>query len=110
MHQSIVGRGSSDEVKISCDSSDATKRDTEVAEQKTYEENLLKNWPLMSTIIVYCVFSLQEIAYSEVSSVLTHYISLIVLTNMVQTTILILSSDRIYSVLGLARSMICNSD
>ncbi|CAN0898680.1 Probable peptide/nitrate transporter At3g43790 [Linum grandiflorum] len=29
--------------------------------------NLLKNWPLMSTIMVYCVFSLQEIAYSEVS-------------------------------------------
>lgn len=29
--------------------------------------NLLKNWPLMSTIIVYCVFSLQEMAYTEVS-------------------------------------------
>ncbi|CAN0898683.1 Probable peptide/nitrate transporter At3g43790, partial [Linum grandiflorum] len=28
--------------------------------------NLLKNWPLMSTIMVYCVFSLQEIAYSEI--------------------------------------------
>lgn len=32
------------------------------------EDNLLKNWPLMSTIIVYCVFSLQEIAYAEVNS------------------------------------------
>jgi len=28
--------------------------------------NLFKNWPLMSTIIVYCVFSLQEMAYTEV--------------------------------------------
>ncbi|KAJ9537079.1 hypothetical protein OSB04_029812 [Centaurea solstitialis] len=29
---------------------------------------LLKNWPLMSTIIVYCVFSLQETAYTEIFS------------------------------------------
>ena len=29
--------------------------------------NLFKNWPLMSTIVVYCVFSLQEMAYAEVS-------------------------------------------
>ncbi|XP_056165990.1 probable peptide/nitrate transporter At3g43790 isoform X5 [Syzygium oleosum] len=69
VHESTDGRGSCDEVEISCDSSDTTKHDTEVEEQKTYEENLLKNWPLMSTIIVYCVFSLQEIAYSEVSGV-----------------------------------------
>ncbi|KAH7557222.1 hypothetical protein JRO89_XS11G0077600 [Xanthoceras sorbifolium] len=40
----------------------------EAEERKTYQKpNLFKNWPLMSTIIVYCVFSLQEIAYSEVS-------------------------------------------
>ncbi|GMG98839.1 hypothetical protein Nepgr_000679 [Nepenthes gracilis] len=31
--------------------------------------NLLKNWPLMSTIIVYCIFSLQEMAYSEIFSI-----------------------------------------
>ncbi|XP_056165987.1 probable peptide/nitrate transporter At3g43790 isoform X2 [Syzygium oleosum] len=68
VHESTDGRGSCDEVEISCDSSDTTKHDTEVEEQKTYEENLLKNWPLMSTIIVYCVFSLQEIAYSEIFS------------------------------------------
>ncbi|XP_038707119.1 probable peptide/nitrate transporter At3g43790 isoform X2 [Tripterygium wilfordii] len=29
---------------------------------------LFKNWPLMSTITVYCVFSLQEVAYSEIFS------------------------------------------
>lgn len=28
--------------------------------------SLLKNWPLMSSIIVYCIFSLHDMAYSEV--------------------------------------------
>ncbi|CAN1346563.1 Probable peptide/nitrate transporter At3g43790 [Linum perenne] len=37
-------------------------------EEMPQKQNLLKNWPLMSTIIVYCVFSLQEIAYSEIFS------------------------------------------
>ncbi|KAF6151939.1 hypothetical protein GIB67_010513, partial [Kingdonia uniflora] len=32
------------------------------------KENLFKNWPLMSTIAVYCVFSLHEIAYTETFS------------------------------------------
>ncbi|XP_044483326.1 probable peptide/nitrate transporter At3g43790 isoform X2 [Mangifera indica] len=36
--------------------------------KKTHKANLLKNWPLMSTIIVYCIFSLQEIAYTEIFS------------------------------------------
>ncbi|RDY13686.1 Protein ZINC INDUCED FACILITATOR-LIKE 1, partial [Mucuna pruriens] len=31
-------------------------------------ENLFLNWPLMSSIIVYCVFSLHDIAYQEVFS------------------------------------------
>ncbi|KAK7343003.1 hypothetical protein VNO80_25964 [Phaseolus coccineus] len=31
-------------------------------------ENLLLNWPLMSSIIIYCVFSLHDIAYQEVFS------------------------------------------
>ncbi|KAK9067466.1 hypothetical protein SSX86_014795 [Deinandra increscens subsp. villosa] len=30
--------------------------------------SLLKNWPLMSSIIVYCVFSLHNMAYSEIFS------------------------------------------
>ena len=29
-------------------------------------ENLFKNWPLMSSIIVYCVFSLLDIGFTEV--------------------------------------------
>lgn len=28
--------------------------------------SLLKNWPLMSSIFVYCIFQLHDIAYSEV--------------------------------------------
>ncbi|XP_057999998.1 protein ZINC INDUCED FACILITATOR-LIKE 1 isoform X4 [Hevea brasiliensis] len=33
------------------------------------EESLLKNWPLMSSIIVYCVFQLHDMAYAEVLTV-----------------------------------------
>ncbi|XP_031268426.1 probable peptide/nitrate transporter At3g43790 isoform X2 [Pistacia vera] len=41
----------------------------EAEERKTsHKANLLKNWPLMSTITVYCIFSLQEIAYTEIFS------------------------------------------
>ncbi|OMO91474.1 Tetracycline resistance protein, TetA/multidrug resistance protein MdtG [Corchorus olitorius] len=40
----------------------------QLEERQTRKANLLKNWPLMSTIIVYCVFSLQEMAYSEIFS------------------------------------------
>jgi len=29
-------------------------------------ESLLKNWPLMSSIVVYCIFSLHDMAYTEV--------------------------------------------
>jgi len=32
------------------------------------KESLLKNWPLMSSIIVYCVFSLHDMAYTEIFS------------------------------------------
>ncbi|KAG9454962.1 hypothetical protein H6P81_007866 [Aristolochia fimbriata] len=31
-------------------------------------ESLLKNWPLMSSIIVYCIFSLHDMAYTEIFS------------------------------------------
>jgi hypothetical protein len=30
------------------------------------KKSLLKNWPLMSSIIVYCIFSLHDMAYTEV--------------------------------------------
>ncbi|KAI3725783.1 hypothetical protein L1987_65576 [Smallanthus sonchifolius] len=44
------------------------------AEEKTDEKtdstlmSLFKNWPLMSSIIVYCVFSLHDMAYTEIFS------------------------------------------
>ncbi|KAG9133142.1 hypothetical protein Leryth_023509 [Lithospermum erythrorhizon] len=30
------------------------------------DENLFKNWPLMSSILVFCVFSLHDMAYTEI--------------------------------------------
>ncbi|XP_024031134.1 protein ZINC INDUCED FACILITATOR-LIKE 1 [Morus notabilis] len=32
----------------------------------TSQQSLLKNWPLMSSIIVYCVFQLHDMAYAEI--------------------------------------------
>ncbi|KAL5719749.1 hypothetical protein ACHQM5_012494 [Ranunculus cassubicifolius] len=32
------------------------------------KKSLLRNWPLMSSIIVYCIFSLHDMAYSEIFS------------------------------------------
>ncbi|PIA48402.1 hypothetical protein AQUCO_01400777v1 [Aquilegia coerulea] len=32
------------------------------------KKSLLKNWPLMSSIIVYCIFSLNDMAYAEIFS------------------------------------------
>ncbi|CAN0840293.1 Protein ZINC INDUCED FACILITATOR-LIKE 1 [Linum grandiflorum] len=32
------------------------------------EKSLLRNWPLMSSIIIYCIFSLHDMAYTEIFS------------------------------------------
>ncbi|KAK1280620.1 Protein ZINC INDUCED FACILITATOR-LIKE 1 [Acorus gramineus] len=40
----------------------------EETSEKVSKESLLKNWPLMSSIIVYCVFSLHDMAYNEIFS------------------------------------------
>ncbi|CAB4268625.1 unnamed protein product [Prunus armeniaca] len=37
-------------------------------EEQIPKENLFKNWPLMSSIIVYCVYSLHDMAYTEIFS------------------------------------------
>ncbi|KAJ4720470.1 zinc induced facilitator-like 1 [Melia azedarach] len=65
-----------DEEDVSSDVSyDALERaasDTEVKQHKeagaTAKKSLFQNWPLMSSIIVYCVFSLYEMAYTEIFS------------------------------------------
>ncbi|XP_043688441.1 probable peptide/nitrate transporter At3g43790 isoform X2 [Telopea speciosissima] len=49
------------------DEKEAIKETTE-KESSSTDENLLKNWPLMSTIILYCVFSLHDFAFSEIFS------------------------------------------
>ena len=40
--------------------------DTKDENELAPKENLFKNWPLMSSIISYCVFALHDMAYSEV--------------------------------------------
>ncbi|CAI0442247.1 unnamed protein product [Linum tenue] len=37
-------------------------------EQKKQPASLLRNWPLMSSIMVYCIFSLHDMAYTEIFS------------------------------------------
>ncbi|KAL0397369.1 UNVERIFIED_CONTAM: protein ZINC INDUCED FACILITATOR-LIKE 1 [Sesamum calycinum] len=41
------------------------KEEIEEGQETTSKESLFKNWPLMSSIIVYCVFSLHDMAYTE---------------------------------------------
>ncbi|CAK7325113.1 unnamed protein product [Dovyalis caffra] len=51
------------------DSYDALEAATDDGERKpTSKESLLRNWPLMSSIIVYCIFSLHDMAYTEIFS------------------------------------------
>ncbi|VVB14389.1 unnamed protein product [Arabis nemorensis] len=38
------------------------------ASERNEETSLLKNWPLISSIIVYCIFSLHDMAYTEIFS------------------------------------------
>ncbi|WCJ36764.1 zinc induced facilitator 1 [Euphorbia peplus] len=59
----------------SCDGLDASEENSNREgsmikddEAKLQKPSLWKNWPFMSMIAAYCVFSLQEIAYSEVFS------------------------------------------
>ncbi|KAL7600237.1 hypothetical protein Lser_V15G22951 [Lactuca serriola] len=54
--------------ELEVEASESLLGQNEVKAEKMSSFALLKNWPLMSTIIVYCVFSLQEIAYTEIFS------------------------------------------
>lgn len=42
------------------------KENNEGTDKRESGTSLFKNWPLMSAIIVYCAFSLHDMAYSEV--------------------------------------------
>nr|XP_048326205.1 protein ZINC INDUCED FACILITATOR-LIKE 1-like isoform X7 [Ziziphus jujuba var. spinosa] len=46
----------------------AKKTDQKTEVEKTPKKNLLRNWPLMSSILTYCVFSLHSMAYTEIFS------------------------------------------
>lgn len=37
-----------------------------IKDSKEADESLIRNWTLMSSIAVYCVFSLHDMAYTEV--------------------------------------------
>ncbi|EMS51903.1 hypothetical protein CFC21_068820 [Triticum aestivum] len=52
------------EIEMSGDLGVATHREVPHSEKKS----LYKNWPLMSSIIAYCVFTLHDTAYSEIFS------------------------------------------
>ncbi|XP_054817022.1 protein ZINC INDUCED FACILITATOR 1-like [Prosopis cineraria] len=48
---------------------DAEALENEITEKTVQkDENLLLNWPLMSSIVVYCVISMHDMAYTEVFS------------------------------------------
>ncbi|KAF9675265.1 hypothetical protein SADUNF_Sadunf09G0014000 [Salix dunnii] len=71
MHDKKVSErcDSFDVLEASSEESDEKESVVEVKERKISKNaNLLRNWPLISVIIVYCVFSLQEIAYAETFS------------------------------------------
>ncbi|KAL2514727.1 Protein ZINC INDUCED FACILITATOR-LIKE 1 [Forsythia ovata] len=50
------------------ESTSSDKVDMKEGSENTSKESLIKNWPLMSSIIVYCVFSLHDMAYTEIFS------------------------------------------
>ncbi|THG12555.1 hypothetical protein TEA_005217 [Camellia sinensis var. sinensis] len=59
----------------SCDALEAATNESNALEEvknsgevSTSFMSLLKNWPLMSSIIVYCVFQLHDMAYTEIFS------------------------------------------
>ncbi|XP_068658243.1 protein ZINC INDUCED FACILITATOR 1-like isoform X2 [Aristolochia californica] len=56
----------------------------------TSNGNLLKNWPLISSIIVYCIFQLHDMAYAEVLSIplLASYPYIAVLSGVVLSCVI----------------------
>ncbi|XP_058766678.1 protein ZINC INDUCED FACILITATOR-LIKE 1-like [Vicia villosa] len=54
------------------DDAEAIENGSVVKEKSVQKnENLFMNWPLMSSIIAYCVFSLHDVAYQEIFSLWT---------------------------------------
>lgn len=55
-----------EDVEATLSTSDLKGQNDECGGNDTPQKNLFKNWPLMSSIIVYCIFSLHDMAYIEV--------------------------------------------
>lgn len=53
------------EAAVKVQESDGKELENDIREIAS-KQSLFKNWPLMSSIIVYCIFSLHDMAYSEV--------------------------------------------
>ncbi|MQM12002.1 hypothetical protein Taro_044916 [Colocasia esculenta] len=68
IHKEIKGHRSYESLEASRSGSLSMKEEQKEGSEFTSDENLLKNWPLMSSIIVYCVFSLHDMAYTEIFS------------------------------------------
>lgn len=68
-NNSLTESDNGSEVKVTVEGESDCKS-TEAKEGREMTNNtwsLLKNWPLMSSVIVYCIFSLHDMAYSEVN-------------------------------------------
>ncbi|XP_039146650.1 protein ZINC INDUCED FACILITATOR-LIKE 1-like [Dioscorea cayenensis subsp. rotundata] len=68
MHKESQNGYGTVEALEACSNGSDSKESNENPEgrQQAREESLLKNWPLMSSIIVYCVFSLYDMAFTEI--------------------------------------------
>ena len=85
----------------SCDASKLLSHDPEShkATERNERPSLLKNWPLISSIIVYCIFSLHDMAYTEVLLLLfLQHSSLFIWPNMLKKILRFLSPVDIFIV------------
>jgi len=67
MHGNKVGHGGVERLEASSVEPDLEYPCEETDGSMPSEKSLFRNWSLISTIIVYCVFSLHDTAYSEVN-------------------------------------------
>jgi MFS family permease len=58
-----------DELEFGFGHNSIKEKDGQIIDKpKVHRKSLFRNWPVMSSIIVYCVYSLHEVAYSEIFS------------------------------------------
>lgn len=68
-HPSECEEKGGDELEFGFGHNYSKEKDGQITEKKkVHKKSLFRNWPVMSSIIVYCVFSLHEVAYSEIFS------------------------------------------